>query len=142
MCSCSMISRGFWTKTSGDITCVCVCKCWVGGRHSSGEGSRHGDSRQGCGVFSSEFSVCKFSRTHVSMLWSSITWTTFTGVKAVLVRRGQSGNTPVMYCSNVELGRCFLSFNLHVVKTISGALCCLYASHECSPCESLMYLIC
>ena len=38
---------------------------------------------------------------------------------------------PQMYGSNLELGRCFLSFNLHVVKTISGSLRCLYVSHEC-----------
>ena len=47
----------------------------------------------------------------------------------------------VIHYSCVELGRCSLSCNLHVVKTISGALCCLHVSHSCLPCESLMYLI-
>ena len=38
---------------------------------------------------------------------------------------GGSGNTPQRYGPNLELGRCLLSFNLHDVKTISEALCCL-----------------
>ena len=54
----------------------------------------------------------------------------------------ESGSTPKMYGSNFELGRCFLSFSLHVVKTVSVAMSCLYVSRECSPCKSLMHLIC
>ena len=34
-----------------------------------------------------------------------------------------SGKTPQRHGSNLDLGRCFLSFNLRVGKTISGALC-------------------
>ena len=49
---------------------------------------------------------------------------------------------PQMYGSSFELGRSSLSFNLHVVNSISGALCCFYVSNEWSPCESLMCLIC
>ena len=52
-----------------------------------------------------------------------------------------SGTVPQMYGSNLDLGWCSLSFNLQVVKTISGALCLQYVSPECVPCKSLMYLI-
>ena len=51
--------------------------------------------------------------------------TAFGGEEA-LGRRGGSGDTPEMYGSRREQRRCFLSFNLHVVTTISGSLCCLY----------------
>ena len=42
-----------------------------------------------------------------------------------------SGNTLQRCGSALGLDRCFLGFNIHVVKTISGALYCLFVSHEC-----------
>ena len=50
-----------------------------------------------------------------------------------------SDNTLEMSGSNLELGLCFLNFNLDVVKSISGALCGLHVSHECLPWKLLMY---
>ena len=63
------------------------------------------------------------------------------GGEAVLVRRGGSGTTLQRYGSHLELGVTVSAFNPHVVKTISGALCRLFVTHECLPCKSLMYLI-
>ena len=54
--------------------------------------------------------------------------------------RRRSGKTLEMHGWKLELGRGFLSYNLHVVKTISGALCCGDMSHSCLPCKYLMYL--
>ena len=73
------------------------------------------------------------------------TWTTTFSSLLVVKKPSEeeeaAATPPQMFDSNVELGRCFLSFNLHVVKTISGALRCLHVPHECLPCQSWMSVV-
>ena len=129
---------------SGDIARVCKGSEVGSGSQWSREGGQHGDSRDGSAVFSRPNLQCADPRglicvcfDHRSLMRSA--WS-FDGEEA-LGRGGGSGNTPQMFDSNLEFGRCFLSFNLHVVKTISGALRCLHVPHECLPCKSLMSLV-
>ena len=61
---------------SGDITCVCVL-----GGSGVGFGSQRSRERRATrqfkdgsvGFFPTKVAVCKFARTYLSMLWSSIT---------------------------------------------------------------------
>ena len=63
------------------------------------------------------------------------------GGEGAFGRGGGTCNTPQMYGSNLKLGRCSLSFNLHVINTISDASCFQYVSHSWLSCKSLMFLI-
>ena len=132
MCSFFITSRGCSTTP---VERSRVCECWVGpvgsGRHFvRGRGSQHGDFRDGSGVFFSWTDLrCAQSRGLVSMLWSSISKCVPRGQQLSAVfgggeslgRGGGSGNTPQMFDSAPELGRCFFRFHLRVVKTVSGA---------------------
>ena len=60
-------------ETSGDITCVCVSAGWAPEASGPEKGpTRRLQGRVWC-FFPSDIAVCKFSRTYLSMLWSSIT---------------------------------------------------------------------
>ena len=77
--------------------------------------------------------LCCGHRPHVCFMWTK-TFSVLGDEEAF--GGGGGGNTLEMPGSNLELGRCSLSYNLHVVTTISGALRCR------SPCKPLMYPIC
>ena len=126
-----MISQGFrrnpWRHHA------CVCKCWEGlgwvaegTSWETGRATRRFQERvrwflphRSCGV---QICPCFGQRSH----------------SAVCRKRRRQWQHPANVRLKPELGRCFLSFNLHVVNTISGAFRCLCVSHECLLCESLM----
>ena len=120
-------------KPNGGISSLWV---WSGLWKALVQGGRPNTAIPGTGplVFvPTEVAVCKLSRTCVcvSLLWLSIidvfhvdnNFQECLMVKTPSEEEEWSGKTPQRHGSNLDLGRCFLSFNLRVVKTISGALC-------------------
>ena len=136
-------------ETIGNITCVSAGWVWSGLRKPVVQGRGANTAIPGTvpAVYSKANLRC-VSRTYLSMLSSSITNAFHVDSnfqQSLVVKKPSKEEAAATLRKStaqiLNLGTALLASIYTSSKPISGALCFLCVSHECSPCKTLLYFI-